>query len=755
MNKHFISSTLLAIMATAVMIMTGSNTTWGRTSVRLNDTVRVGMNALDHVLQRPLGAREFPGDSTASRLDFSGAGGISTAGRGSKIGERLEISGSYWFTPVHGLRLTVSGGQHSVNSGRPRTLFGSLAADYVMNFSSLVRDYSSDRRFEVIGSLGAEYQRVRFDGIQGNVFGARASLQGRLNVGKSLFVYLEPRLTLLSGKRYGAGDNFRRFHPEASVMLGVGYRLQSLKMRRLMSDPFYNVDDDNLFFGLGGGVTSFLRDADRNTTGPVGTIFAGKWLSSTSGLRVKADFSRHDNAFQGERRYVATYGLDYVWNITNSFSGYSMSDVFGLNFNLGFALAYAHHSRARLYPGVETGLTASFRLSPNWSIFIEPQVQLFTRKFAGDVTGRSRLQPIGSVTAGIGYTIGNYSHRFGAEDFKKYLNDKRYFLTFGAAPAHRYRGNLGEGFGAMAAFGKRFTPVSSWRVSAEGEIYSRSPQYIQLVVAADYLCNISTSMAGYNANRLFELSGVVGAFAGAYNYRRSISSVFGAKVGLNGAFRLNSSLSLFVEPQLLAVRPSGFASGGWTPELRVMMGLVYRLGQPAGYKSGDSDGSRANFVGVAVGPTLCTGTGVGRHGTRLQAATDIHVGRWFNRVNGARVGLNYDYLTRKNNSTIYLGQVHADYMLNVTSLMDPDPERRFHIIGIVGGGIAFSNGTATKPGFVGNTAIQLRYNLPGDIDIHLEPTAGFYMNRALPGSLRNGTRIVMDGRLMLGASYRF
>lgn len=754
MIRNNISSRIYAALTAALLLFAAPGAS-AKTDYKLNDTVRVGFNALDHVLQKPLPSRTFPDGLKPSRFFISGGAGFSMTGLHTRPGARGELSLGYWFSPVHGARLNFGAGLHSEYSGMPRVYFGAVSADYLMNFTALLRDYRSSRTFELIGGLGAEYQRIRRDGVWGNEVGARMSLQARFNVSPSLFLYAEPRLTLLAGTHFG-GDASRRFRPDASFFVGLGYRLLRGDERRYGTDDFLNIDDSHIFFSVGGGATSYLRGLSRHSIDGIVSANFGKWFSSASGLRLRAEIGRYGVVpRKTNRRYIAAGALEYVWNITNSFGGYRPDEVFGLNFNIGPVLAYGNSARAKLYPGAAASLTASFRLSPNWRLFIEPQVQVFGSKFGADM-GRSGRQAIGSVIAGLNYTFGNFYHDY-PKAFEEYLKGRNCFLTIGGAPAKRFRGDYGYGMVGSIGFGRRFTPISSWRVTAEGELFRRKPTYVSATVGADYMFSISTAMAGYNPDRVFDISGLMGVFGGVVNYEDPIKAVYGGRIGLHGAFRLNDALDLFIEPQLLGVCAKGAGHPGWAPEARVMLGLTYRLGTYKGHASLSDAvyGEHRNFVSFAGAPTVSSSSINSTRSNRINGAIRGTVGRWFSLVSGLRLGVGYDFiLSSLGRYRVNLGTVNVDYLLNVTSLMDRNPARRFHIIGAVGGGVGFSDGRGSSPGAMGNVGVQFRYNLPANFDVHIEPCVSLYMNRIMP-DYASGTHFVTMGRVFFGASYRF
>lgn len=353
--------------------------------------------------------------------------------------------------------------------------------------------------------------------------------------------------------------------------------------------------------------------------------------------------------------------------------------------------------------------------------------------------------------------LGDSARRF-PRSYEEYEGSKRYFLNFSGGAGRRFRGDYGNGLAFAVGFGKRFTPVSSWRLSVDGEAFRRYPGYVSLVLGADYICGISTSMAGFNDHRVFDLSGVIGVFGGVANYYDPAKPVFGGKVGLLGAFRLSDALSLNIEPQVLALNAKGAGTTGWTPEFRVMLGLNYWLGRGASFAKNALDKSplegRRNFVSVSAGPGVASSTVLS--GSRVvNGSFDAAVGRWFSPVSGMRVGMAYDYIPASDgNRAFNVGTAHLDYMLNVTSLITRDAGRRFHIIGLVGAGCGFSDAATSSVGLMAEAGVQFRYNLPGNFDMHIEPVAGAWMHRVMPG-LREHKRLVGLGRVMVGTSYRF
>lgn len=755
MNK-ILRSISAALLIAATVVPAAAKST-----VNLAGRESDGFNALNHVLQKPLGNDTFPSDQHFGNNIFLGfGGGISATGDefSGSIRPGLQLEGQLggWITPVHGIRLSANVGYLSVHQGVNRAWFGAIRGDYLINLSNLLRGYDPSRTFELVSAVGLEYRRIRRRGAGwGNAYGIEASLQARFNVSPSLYLFVEPRLAMMTGLHYDMPYDWRRMRADLSLNIGLGYRLLGGQLRKQGSIPFRQINEDNLYFGVGGGLMGIARSAanksfftDKNA---IGSAFVGKMFSAASGIEAGLSFGRQKSRIAGKRNQYLAFGeVNYVLNLDNAFGGYRPDQVFNLYFNVG--LNGALHN-GKVYAGVGAGLTGLFNLTPNWGLFIRPQLRIFDRGFARSL-GYAQ-SPVASLELGVRYTIGDFSRNF-PQSYRTYADSKHWFITTALSYDRRLRGNYGHGASAMAGFGKQFTPISSWRISLDGNIFPRSPLYAGVTVHADYLASITTSMYGYDPDRLFDLQMLVGVFGGIGQYEGPIAGTYGVKAGLQANFRLNSALSLFIEPQFLAVNaPFRKHSRTWTPELRAYVGLKYLLGTPAkgsGTLAETAYGERPNFVSVAAGPSMFSQS-TSTSNLNITGTLDFSVGRWFTMVSGARLTYSNDWIHRSAR-TNYVGSLHADYLLNLTSLMERRASRTFHIIGAVGAGLAFCPNAASSCGFMTYGGVQFRFNLPGNVDLHIEPGANFWSNRTIPNPTSRH-HFVMTGRLAVGASYRF
>lgn len=719
-----------------------------------------GMNALDYKLQKPLGNDSFPADEKGFGKHFFIGAGVGSSAQNSTFtmphpGAYLNGQVGSWFTPIHGIRLLGKGGVLNLQRGGTSTWFGGAQVDYMLNLSYLLRGYNPNRMFEMIATVGLEADMLRHNGVWGKQLGVGSSLQMRFNCGPSLYLFVEPRLAMVAGTRFGGyKENPYRMKVDPSLSVGLGYRILTGKYRHIGTTDFTQIKDDNIFFGAGAGAWASLRDLTNFDM--AGHVYVGKMFSSASGLQINATAGHKAAVGSIPNKYFTVATLDYVLNFDNALGGYRPRRVFNLLGNVGVGGGYIMlHNQANVAaPVLGAGLTALFKVSPNWAITIHPQTYFSTKTFFSSLSVKRPM--IASVDLGLRYTIGNFSELH-PHSYEELANDKRWFLTAGGGPGKRFRYDYGPGGDVFFGFGRRITPVSTYRVLAASSVFPTYPCEFDFTFGIDYLASITTAMRGYNPNRLFDLQLLVGLFGGAAEFNGPITVTAGAKAGLQGNFRLNEHLDLFIEPQIRASRLPLYNQSTIIPELRCNLGITYRLGSSAdlrGHISETPYGDGRNFAGISVGPTIFFGSMTSDR-MNLSGAIDAHIGRWFSMVSGLRLVVSNDWNKFRGDNSTYLGAVHADYLLNLTSLFDRRAERRFHIIGAGGLGLGYSHNGQSPIGASVYGGIQFRYNLPWNIDIHLEGGGQLWQQRILPAETLFNQSLVLGTRILLGASYRF
>ncbi len=764
----------LAVLLTAAFITSGTHAQ----EQQLPDTTRtdarehVQFNALDHVLQKGYGNERFPSKKFGDRLFLSVEGGLTSLhtpgylARLTRPGVQGGVTVGDWITPVHGLRLGANAGQYKSAAGNLTHL--GLSADYLMNLSALVRKDNPERKVEVIGIAGAELQMVKdkYNGKWTINPGFRIGLQTRFNVSRSTFLYIEPRIGLYSDNIDGI-KQYLKYDYAASLMVGLGYRLNGGRGHRQWEGltPFSNESfADNMFFGLSGGAGTFIcRSAKHmwSSAGPIASAHIGKWFSSISALRLSAS-GGYMNNFADTRSKITALDLDYLFNFTSALSGYNPYGLFHTNFGIGGVIAYAHGGNGtpkKLYPGLSVSMQGVFRLSDQFSLYIEPKARVFARSFSENVTHRrSRGDILASLMVGLQYQIdGGYksSQDSYESDYQDFLKANNWFLSLGGGSTANGK-RFNNSYSVSGSLGQWFTPVSAWRAGFDFNHFIDEPRRIALSAAVDYMLSLSTLSAGYNPDRVFDLTAVVGISGGASHLSQNYDFIVGGKAGLQGRFILSPSFELFIEPQFILERvPKAHVNYSYG---RVLAGITYRIG--SGRKDGESsilqpfDGEQRNFVSIAGGMGLFSETLLRERLRNVGGSVDLSVGRWLTRVSGISAGISYDFVPIKGYKQLKIGTAHINYMANLTSLFNYDPDNKFHVIAEVGGGIGWNNYKGSGIAGSVQAGLQFRYNLPSNIDVFIQPDIILWEPR-MCSILENTHKFVGNGRLMGGIAYRF
>lgn len=97
------------------------------------------------------------------------------------------------------------------------------------------------------------------------------------------------------------------------------------------------------------------------------------------------------------------------------------------------------------------------------------------------------------------------------------------------------------------------------------------------MLSADYLFNLSAHGAGFSNDRLFDAIALVGLSAGIGGDDNLNRFAYGAKVGLQGRFRVTSDMDLFIEPQGLLSCMKLKNGRKLDGEGRLFLGISYKL----------------------------------------------------------------------------------------------------------------------------------------------------------------------------------
>lgn len=722
------------------------------------------MNALDYVLQRPAPRHLFPEKKPFDHLNIgieAGADwmrttdGIIGADGGNKIGFRIAVTAGDWFTPVHGWRLSLGAGRHyGLNRFQPT--FFSLAADYMMNMSALLRGDNPYRRFEILGTAGIELELLhRHNYKVWGAAGIRLGLQPRFYITQSTYMYVEPRIGIFTDKM-DRGTTWHRYDWNAQLVLGLGYRIGTPRIPRFIDNSLW-IDHsfrDNMFVGLTAG-PNYLGNRLVDFKDHIGSnagVFIGKWFTPSSAARLSITAAEMFEPGYGYRG-AGMADIDYMWNINSSMNGYDPDRKGDVNLILGLSGAYITDSGTRIYPGFHFGIQGVWNVSHTVGLFVEPSLRIFGRKFSYSYPSAASF--LTSINVGLVYRFpGSEAYRRWKQsfDYSDFLDCKRYFFDLTGGVFMRFK-DWAPNFKANLAFGKWFTPQSAWRIRGEYAQISHGKMCRTASIGADYMLGLTTLAFGYDDYRPFELNVFAGLRGGIahYNYGKN-KFIYGAEFGVQGRIRMSDNFDFLIEPTFGVIRIPEYTPRKFVREGTLKVGVGYRIGRT---KSGEGESvcdDTDNFVNLSVGPGIYAETERALNhklprGLCWSGAASA--GHWFNEVSGLQAGLGYEFITREVESTISLGHFNVDYMLNLTGLFTGNRNGRFSFSVFGGPGICWRNDNDRLAAVV-RAGIETRFRLNSRLDFTLRPTFNLWTSQ-IGGSYYFGGA----GLMPIGISYRF
>lgn len=751
-----IKKTAAVIAAIALAIVSARS----QEATQTPDEVIRGFNALDHRLQQGIGNEPFVSEGFGRNWFFTVEGGPSFTHRSEgqlvgtpDLGARFGVTAGSWFNSVHGLKFSLNGGARGEHGGK-KYGFAGFGVDYMMNLTRLARPGTTFSPVEFIGTVGAEYQRRFRSAHNSNVFGGHVGLQVRYNVTPSTYIYAEPRFGIFSDN-VNTRRSWQRYDWEASVLVGLGYRMSPLAPRRkgeLASGSFI----DNTFYGFSfGALMPVRRDMTpvKDHLGAIGSLYLGKWASSISGWRVGGTAGFFGMPGKGHPKY-ASAELDYMFNINSIVNGFDPARRFNANIFFGPAIGLNSHKASKIKIGAAIGAQAVIDLTENLQFVIEPKATVYNRHFANL---SSHANVLASLSLGFQYRLGSFKDGLikydYASDARDYLGAGNWFLTLSGGMLAR-QSSFRRNATLSAGFGKWFTPLSAWRLSAHADYFHRQPRYAAGTVSLDYMMSLATLFGGYDSGRVFDLIVSAGAHAGLAHYG-GYHWVAGLQGGLQAKFNVSDNIDLFVEPQLLATHSPGYRYSG-AANWRLNVGLNYKFGAPR--KSASDAGSEPlplrYFLTANAGPGIFSQGFKSGRVDKVGGGFGLMFGRQFNYVSAVQAGLDFDFVDQKQAKVIAIGTIHVDYVLNLTQLVDRNPDRRFDFSGIIGAGLGWSTVHSSIVGVTGLGGLQYSWHLTDSLDLLAQAKATLWQPRAVNFS-HNTNHFVGMAKLTIGAAYRF
>lgn len=533
-------------------------------------------DAFRHVLQKPRVSKRFENKTWMDHAFLDGGIGLQFMGTRDHIrpGVGMEASFGDWCTPEHGWRFGAQTGYYHAAGGK--TKYAGVSVDYLMNFTELASYGSpSSHRFEVIGVAGveADYSRRYLHNDFG--FGARLGLRGQLAVNDYIYVWLEPRASLMQDD-VSQIETTHRARPMASVFAGMGYRVpERLRNAPRNEEKTRSRWNDSLFISVSGGPAFLLMpESSQWKEHRGGRIYAGvgKWFNSISAVRLSAGATLLRQP-EGERLKGITAQADYLLNLHNLFGGTKLDRKWWVNgvAGVGFNWTDAERGVLRSY-GLGAGLQGNLRLYKGFGLTLEPRVDIYTKDFASANSTLEKLDAIPSVLLGLQYTSTAKDRKKATNEAKTARSQKVEELLFVEAGIGA---NLMAGRNNFSApwdyarpsgyigIGHWFTGVHGVRLNGQfaQTLTSTDVRKKHVAIGVDYLLGLSNLFYGVNPERKLELQAAAGMNLGNMENDHRLS--YGLEGSFRGLWHLNPLLSLFVEAKMQGYN-NNFLSEGLT-----------------------------------------------------------------------------------------------------------------------------------------------------------------------------------------------
>lgn len=700
-------------------------------------------------------------------------------------GANLSIGVGKWFTPVSGVRLTYGAGYVPwiTEAGHDKRLkVSSLQADYMLNANAAFGGYADPQWFQLylIAGLNAGFPE-RIDGLD-TAFGAGVGVQAGLRVNPTTLLFVEPRLNAYNGK-FAGGFTRKGLDLEGQLMVGMTYTRMAKDLR---SDSRFEAFrwGDHLFVTFGAGVQTMAKNSFRNMSlrqaiQPFAAASVGKWITPFSGLRLRAEggaMGELNEKNQYERPKMVGFGLDYLFNLTNAMTGYDPASRFDLTMGIGPSVMFRTGNRHEVKYGAEASLQTTWYVHPQLGIYLEPRMGLYQHGLTQGSSVMANVDLHASIHAGLNWRFKDYDPTANRSAFEADGYGGAFFSIAGGAATLTNTAvkTWRPGAVAMLAMGKAYTPVSAWRLSLHGNMLphlnsGKNKKWLSYAGAeADYMFNIATLAAGYDADRPVGLQAFFGVSAGAAYGNASLDFVPGAHAGLQGSVNVSPSMSLYLEPRV-SVYGKHYDNyvdyRTFDLTLGAMAGVTYHFARKEqSAKKEKPAHALTQFAQVDFGGGIFAHTFYNRPwNDRFSINGSAAYGRLLNAISGYRAGIYYSTMNRdtqwkqldaKRFDFTVIG-VHADYLLNLSNLISGTrQDRLFELTGIIGAGLDHGKHKEESNWAPSATlGVQGLWNIGSRYGIYLEGRGTVYGDK-IDGIPAN-TEFDAAMSLNLGTVYRF
>lgn len=684
-----------------------------------------------------------------------------------RMGGRAQVSVGKWWSPYSGTRLTGGVAAYKETPRRSAKAIN-LSAGYLLNLHNLFGGYDPTRHYYVNAVADATLGLSTANKGRHTTVGFGAGLQGHVRMGHGATFYLEPRVDVMQGDYAPLLSSVRGVDVVPSLLAGFAFTQgantysQVARNRNFRQQTPY----DHLFIDGGVGLTLPISS---HTLGhpwhhlrPRVSASLGKWWNATSGTRIWLDGAQY-KATETQCYKTMSIGADYLWNLTNALHGYRTDRHFDLIASVGVN-GSKRQGRHKIFFGGNAGVRGVWNVNKMWGIYLEPQLRLYADNYLPGISfAPLDMDLTGHLMAGVQVNLRDYVPSVARMSYDE--DQRTAFVSVAggtATSANALRGRENYGVTGRLSYGRRFAPLSAWRLNVAGlERNVSGSRYARATLGADYLLDLTALGMGYNPDRVVRLRALMGAGVGV-DYKQSSDCHMTAETYIGGqlGIRAGRRVELYVEPQAAYLIGGGhYSSRSARIEPRGYIGLNYSMQSDGKSAHGAPAPARNRFVSLAIGTGAHTATvqSMSPLGRKFTLDFSAYYGSWWNALSGYRAGLSTTTIQTHGKGNYQHTAVHADYLVNLLTLTGgaDRADSRWQLNGFAGVGLYFASrpehSVRVVPGM--NAGVQVGHRIGQAWQIYLEPTFTVTGKNIWPGKSNRPAEGQIG--LQLGGAYLF
>lgn len=689
--------------------------------------------------------------------------GKSTISGQKEWGGRILLGFGKNFDPYHGLRLAGNASVIKLGEGKDLEAFGAQL-DYLLNLHSVFAGPNPNRRWWVNLVAGMGLNTSMSEQGAHTIFSTGGGLQGMLRVSKNIDLFVEPRVDVFAPNFTNNANGNWHLLPNALIGLNYSYNTGYLYDSQHTPNDESIDQKHNYYFvesGLGGNLplTRNAGEHVKNYIRPNAYVAVGKWFNNLHGVRIwgQGAQTQYD---QGKRYKHVEVGADYLFHFTNALHGYFPERVFDLSGGLGFNIS-RRQMRSNLFLGANASLRASWHLNPMLSLYVEPRLQAYGKRYLPSSLGNSKIDWIASATAGVQVALRGYDR----QAMYQLVEDK------GGLPSSiSLAGGVGtqfsdlsnsQNYGPMGrlSYTHWFSPVSAWRASVQGFInHPQGNKYGSITAGADYLVDVTAHTYGYDPDRVVSIRALAGFNMGIDYQKQRAKFLSDIHAGGQLAVRVGGPVSLYLEPQMAYRMSKRFKNQGRARiQPLMLMGIDYSFNRAEGLKDLATP-EHKRFVSASVGTGYYShNMSRGGHKDKFAVVTGVSYGQWLSGLHGVQATLSHGHTKLSKHNKDNVTAIGANYLLNLRSAItgESTADKVFQLTGIAGASLQIAKrshqDTQVAPGF--QFALQAGWKVAPAVELFVQPEGSFLSKHIRP----NGSTRPFEGSasLTVGTKYCF